>query len=213
ERNPFGLKPAQVLPPVTNTPPPQKVDVKFTGIFSKGTRKEALLVIPRPPGKSDKSPQYLTLRENETQGDIQVLEMDDKENTVKIVNAGVTAVLTFKENGYTTPTAAAMPGNPLMPRGVPGVLPTPGGLSAPGIVPALTTPGAGIKTAGVNPTGITANSALASRYGLQNTAPPGNTTIGPVRTIPTRTLRTPVEPQGQTTAASSDPVVQQIIRD
>jgi len=219
ERNAFGLKPPQVLPPVTNTPPAQKVDVKFTGITSDKSGKKAWLVVPPPPNNRTQNPQYLSMREGETQGDIQVLEIDDKENTVKIVNAGTTSVLTFKENGFTTATAAAMPGNPLMPQGapgalpMPGVLPTAGGLSAPGIVPALTTPAPGIKTAGVTPTGITANSALASRYGLQNTAPPGNTTIGPVRTIPIRTPRTPVEPQAQTTASSPDPVVQQIIRD
>src|SRR5207247_10776443 len=95
------------------------------------------------------------MRKHETQGDIQVLEIDDKENTVKIVNAGIPAVLTFKENGYPTPTMAAMPGNPLMmPHGVPGVLPTPGGLPVPGIVPAPMIPAPGIRTTGVTPTGI-----------------------------------------------------------
>src|SRR5205814_267870 len=128
----------------------------------------------------------------------------------KIVNAGIPAVLTFKENGYPTPAMAAMPGNPLIPHGVPGVLPTPGALPAPGIVPAPTTPAPGIRTTtGVAPTGIPVNDALAARYGLQNTAPG----ITPVRTIPTRPLRTTVDPQAQATATSADPVVQQIIRD
>ena len=207
ERNPFGLNPPKAVLPPTNAPPPVKVDVKFSGIYSKGTRKEAFLVIPPTPGKLDKSPQYLTMRENETQGDIQVLEIDDKENTVKIVNAGTPVVLTFKENGFTTPTAAAMPGNPLMPRGVPGgVLPTPG------IVPALTTPAPGIRTAGVTPTGMPVNEALAARYGLQNTAPGNTTTVTPVRTIPIRNVRTPaLAPQAQAQEAPVDPVVQRII--
>src|SRR5207247_5404642 len=125
-----------VLPP-TNTPPPVKSDVKFTGItVDKVGGKKAWLVVPPPPNSRTQNPQYLSMRENETQGDIQVLEIDDKENTVKIVNAGTPVVLTFKENGFTTPTAAAMPGNPLMPRGVPGALPIPGGLPMPAIVPA-----------------------------------------------------------------------------
>src|SRR5206468_9401370 len=142
----FGLSPPKTNAPVVNTPPPVKLDIKFTGITSDSSGKKAWLAIPPPPNNRTANPQfqYLTMREQETQGDIQVLEIDDKENTVKIVNAGTTSVLTFKENGFTTPTAAAMPGNPLMPQGLPGVLPTPGGLSAPGIVPALTTPGAGI---------------------------------------------------------------------
>jgi hypothetical protein len=212
ERNAFGLSPPKVAPPVTNAPPQQKSDVKFTGITVDRSGKKAWLVVPPPPNNRTQNPQFLSMRENETQGDIQVLDIDDKENTVKILNAGTTSVLTFKDNGYTAPTMAAMPGNPLMPHGVPGALPTPAGmppgvLPAPGIVPAPTTPG--IKSAGVMPTGISANDALAARYGLQN-AQSGNT---PVRTIPTRTLRTPVEPQAQSQAVPADPAVQHIMRE
>src|SRR5437867_6793929 len=200
-RNAFGLR--TYLPPVQQptNPPAQKVDVKVTGITSDRSGKKASLVVPPPPNNRTQNPQYLSLREQETQGDIQVLEIDDKENTVKIVNAGTTSVLTFKENGYTAPTASAMPGNPLTPRGVPGVYPTPGGLPAPGIVPAPMTPAPGIKTAGMTPTGIPVNDALAARYGLQNTAPG----IAPVRTIPTRTLRTTAEPQAQAAESPVDP--------
>jgi hypothetical protein len=216
ERNPFGLNPPKPVPIVTNTPPVQKSDVKFTGITVDRFGKKAWLVVPPPPNNRTQNPQYLSMREQETQGDIQVLEIDDKENTVKIVNAGTPVVLTFKENGYATPTAAAMPGNPLAPHNIPGALPTPGvlptpGLPMPGIMPAPTTPG--VKTAGVTPTGNPANDALAARYGLQNAASGVAPTIAPVRTIPTRTLRTPVEPQAQTTAAPADPVVQHILRE
>lgn len=219
ERNAFGLNPPKVAPPVTNAPPAQKSDVKFTGItVDRWSGKKAWLVVPPPPNNRTQNTQYLSMREQETQGDIQVLEIDDKENTVKIVNAGTTSVLNFNENGITTPIAAAMPGSPLVPHGAPGALPTPGvlptpGLPTPGIVPALTTPGAGIKTAGVTPTGIPANDAMAARYGLQNAAPGNTTTIAPVRTIPTRTLRTTVEPQAQSTGANADPVVQHIMRE
>jgi len=212
ERNPFGLSPPKVTLPPTNTPPPVKVDIKFTGItVDKAGGKKAWLVVPPSPNNRTQNPQYLSMREKETQGDIQVLEIDDKENTVKILNAGIPAVLTFKDNGYATPTMAAMPGSPLMPHGVPGALPTPGVLPPPGIVPAATMPG--IKTAGVTPTGNPAADALAARYGLQTT-PVGNTPGStPVRTIPTRTLRTAVEPQAQSTAAPADPMVQHIMRE
>ena len=206
ERNAFGLKPPPPTLPVTNTQPAQKVDVKFTGITSDRSGKKAWLVVPPPPNNRTQNPQYLSMREQETQGDIQVLEIDDKENTVKIVNAGIPAVLTFKDNGYATPTMAAMPGNPLMPHGVPGMLPTPGGLPTPGIVPAPMTPAPGMKTTGVTPTGIPVNDAMAARYGLQNTAPG----ITPVRTIPTRTLRTTAEPQAQAAQAPVDPAVQRL---
>jgi len=212
ERNAFGLSPPKTNAPVTNTPPPVKLDIKFTGITSDSSGKKAWLAIPPSPNNRTANPQYqyLTMREQETQGDIQVLEIDDKENTVKIVNAGITAVLTFKDNGFTTPTAAAMPGNPLMPRGLPGQLPTPGvlpnpGLPTPGIVP-------GMKAAGVTPTGNPANDALAARYGLQNTTPGNTTTVAPVRNIPIRNLRTqPPTPQAQTQDALVDPVVQRLL--
>jgi hypothetical protein len=214
ERNPFGLSPPKAILPPTNTPPVQKSDVKFTGITVDGSGKKAWLVVPPPPNNRTANPQYLSMREQETQGDIQVLEIDDKENTVKIVNAGSTSVLTFKENGYTTPTAAAMPGNPLLPRGVPGQLPVPGtlpgSLPAPGIVPAPNTGAPGIKTAGVTPNGIPANDALAARYGLQNTTPGNATAVTPVRTIPTRNVRTtPLAPQAQ--EGTVDPVVQRVL--
>ena len=214
ERNPFGLKPPQVIVQPTNTPPPVKMDVKFTGITIDRMGKKAWLVVPPPPNNRTQNPQYLSMREQETQGDIQVLEIDDKENTVKIVNAGTPAVLTFKDNGYATPTMAAMPGNPHGVPGalpMPGVLPPPGGLPAPGIVPAPMTPAPGMKTAGVTPTGIPANDALAARYGLQNTSS-GNTTVTPVRTIPTRNLRTVPAVQGQVQETPTvDPVVQRLM--
>ena len=193
ERNAFGLRPPP--PPVQQltNPPAQKLDVKFTGITSDSSGKKAWLVVPPPPNNRTQNPLYLSMREHETQGDIQVLEIDDKENTVKIVNAGIPAVLSFKENGYPTPAMAALPANPLMP--------------APGIVPAPMTPAPGIKTAGMTPTGIPVNDALAARYGLQNTAPG----IAPVRTIPTRTLRTTAEPQAQAAESPVDPAVQRIL--
>jgi len=212
ERNPFGLSPPRTNAPPTNAPPVQKSDVKFTGITVDRSGKKAWLVVPPPPNNRTQNPQYLSLREQETQGDIQVLEIDDKENTVKIVNAGTPVVLTFKDNGFATPIAAAMPGSPLVPHGVPGALPTPGVLPNPGMQPPGIVPAPPIRTAGANPTGIPANDAMAARYGLPNTAP-GNTTIAPVRTIPTRTLRTTVEPQAQAVGANADPVVQHIIRE
>ena len=204
ERNAFGLNPPR---PVVQQPsnPPVKVDIKFTGItVDKAGGKKAWLVVPPPPNNRTQNPQYLSMREQETQGDIQVLEIDDKENTVKVLNAGIPAVLTFKENGYATPTMAAMPGTALMPHGIPGVVP---GLAVPGIVPAPMTPAPGMKSAGVMPTGIPANDALAARYGLQNTA----SGTAPVRTIPTRPIRTAVDPQAQAVPAPVDPVVQRIM--
>ena len=55
ERNPFGLSPPKVVLPPTNTPPPVKSDVKFTGItVDKVGGKKAWLVVPPPPKRQQR---------------------------------------------------------------------------------------------------------------------------------------------------------------
>ena len=203
DRNPFGLKPP---PPQALIGPPtnamQAANVKLTGITSDSTGKKVWLMIPGQPGKNA---QYFSIPEHEKQGDIEVVEINDKENSVKILNAGAQAELNFKDNGLPTPTAPAVQGIPLNPQGVPGMVPTPGLIPAPGVLP---TP---IKTAGAipNPTGAAGTEAMANRYGLQPTA----TTATPgFRTIPARNVRTPnVAPQSQGESAPADPVVQRVL--
>ena len=185
-RNPFGLK--DPPPVVTNLPtnPVAPVNVKFTGITSDKTGKKAWFMIPGQPGGKNPNPQYLSIPEHEKQGDIEVLEINEKESTVKILNAGSLVELNVKDNGLPTPAALPVPGVPLNSYGVPGALPTPGLVPAPGISPSA------IKTAGLTPSG---GDALAARYGA--------------RTIPTRNLRTaPIE---QPVQAPVDPVVQRIM--
>ena len=192
DRNPFGLKPAPIgdpIKPPTNTVPP---NVKLTGITSDSTGRKAWLMIPAAPGKN---PQYFSISEHEKQGEIEVVEIDEKENSVKILNAGAALELNFKDNGLPTPVAPV----------VPGVSPHPGAMPVPGIVPAPGLPPPAIKTAGTTPTVSGATDALAARYGLQ----PG--AVNPVRTIPARNVRTQlIEPQAQTTAPI-DPAIQQIM--
>ena len=195
ERNAFGLRP---MPTITAGPPTNKLDqlsVKFTGITSdKKSGKKAWLMIAAPPNKNT-NPQYLSIPEHEKQGDIEVVEINEKENTVKILLAGAPMELNFKDNGLPTPAA------PL----VPGIGYTPHGLPAPGIVPI---PGAPpiLKTAGVSPTGAATAEALAVRAGLQPTTP--NTP----RVIPQRSVRTtPLEQQGQRMETPIDPRVQRLL--
>ncbi len=88
ERNAFGLRP---MPTITALPPTNKLDqlsVKLSGITSdKKSGKKAWLIIPAPPNKNT-NPQYLSIPEHEKQGDIEVVEINEKENTVKILLAG-----------------------------------------------------------------------------------------------------------------------------
>ena len=115
---------------------------------------------------------------------------------MKILLAGASVDLNFKDNGLPTPVAPV----------VPGVPPHPGVVTIPGIVPAPGTPPPAIRSAGATPSGTGATDALAARYGLQQ---PG--TVNPVRTIPARNVRTQmIEPQAQT-PVPIDPAIQQIM--
>ncbi|PYL01098.1 MAG: hypothetical protein DME18_09425 [Verrucomicrobia bacterium] len=201
DRNPFGLKPPPLITNIIPTNPVIPVNLKLTGITSDRIGRKAWLMIPGQPGKNP-NPQYLSIPEHEKQGDIEVLEINEKENTVKILNAGAPAELNFKDNGLPTPSALAVPGGPLTPHGMPGPLP------APGVVPAPGTPMPALKTAGAFPTGAAAPDAMAARYGLQPTTP-ANTGL---RTIPARNVRTTaIEPQVQGTEAPVDPAVQRVL--
>jgi hypothetical protein len=199
DRNPFGLKPAPALP-VGPTNPVEQVNVKLTGFTSDSPGSwKAWLMIPARPG-GNPNPQYLSLAEHEKQGDIEVVEINEKESTVKILNGGTQVELNIKDHGLPTPPSA-----PLLPAGPPHPLPGVG--PTPGIVPATGTPG--FKTAGATPGTPGYDANMAARYGMQ----PSTATANPaVRTIPTRNVRTsPMVPQAQNTAAPIDPAVQRIM--
>ena len=107
ENNPFRLKdpPRVTKEPATNV---VNLDVRFTGITSIGRTKRAWLVIPPGPGRSQ--PKYLNnLSEGDGDGVLQIVEINEKEETVKILNAGVTVVLNFHEHGLPAPAAAVVP--------------------------------------------------------------------------------------------------------
>jgi len=184
-RNPFGLKDPPPPPsPDSTSAAPVKVDVKFTGITAHSDGKKAWLQIPAQPGKST-VPRNLCLAEGEKDGDLQVLEIDEKETTVKILNAGVPVVLNFRENGLAAPTALAIPG--------PSSGPVPGMKTAPGNPAAA--PGAAY---------LPPAAAGAQPHAAAGTNPGS-------RTIPSRNLRTtPVDAATSTTPPAVDPAVQYI---
>lgn len=104
ENNPFRLKDP---PPLTKEPATNVVnlDVKITGITSAGRTKRAWLVIPTGPGRSQ--PKYLNnLSEGDGDGVLRIVEINEKEETVKILNAGITVVLNFHEHGLPAPAAS-----------------------------------------------------------------------------------------------------------
>jgi hypothetical protein len=129
ERNVFGLKPPPPPPdPEANKPPLPKITL--TGIITVGGAKRVLLKTPPPqpkPGEPPKTEQGFILAVGEREGEIEVLEIDEKAGSVKVNYGGTVADLTFEKDGVKGPAT-----------------PAPGALPAPGVPPPMRTlpPGA-----------------------------------------------------------------------
>jgi hypothetical protein len=99
ERNLFGLKPppAPPSPDELKAPPP---DIKLTGITTILGNKRALLKTQTParPPQPAKEESYI-LTEGQSEGDIEVIAIDDKAGVVKVNNHGKVQVLDFASNG------------------------------------------------------------------------------------------------------------------
>jgi hypothetical protein len=160
DRNVFGLKPPP--PPATNTAVIKKVDppkVEIAGITTILGKKHALLNVEmpaKPPNPAKR--QSFILAEGEREGEIEVLEINEKTGSVKVMDFGTEMALTMDKN------AAKLPNTPMTP--VPGA-PPPAAISytppqPPAANPALTParsiptrtlrlPGAGTGNPGATP--------------------------------------------------------------
>jgi len=130
-RNVFALKDAPQAQ-TNEPPPPPPSNLKLSGITDILGRKLALLVLndaPRP-GQPVSQPQYPILAEGETQGQIKVLEIDQKAGTVKLVNAGVSQLLDIVKDGVKPPSGPAPGATP-----VAGALPVLPGQPPPNVIP------------------------------------------------------------------------------
>jgi hypothetical protein len=131
-RNVFSLK-APPPPVDPNEPPkPQALKITLNGIITLGT-KRALMKTPPPagapkPGDPPKTEQSYILAEGERQGDIEVLEINEKLGSVKVNNAGTIATLTFEKDGPKGSPAGAAPPPP-------GGVPPPTGMPQPAMAP------------------------------------------------------------------------------
>jgi len=129
DRNAFGLKPPPPPPdPEAAKPPPVKITL--TGITTILGNKRALMETPPPaakPGEQPKGKQSYILTIGQREGDIEVLDIDEKVGSVKVNNAGSIVTLTFEKDGAKLPATVA----PTAP-GVPG-MPVPGGIPAPAV--------------------------------------------------------------------------------
>src|SRR5262245_7432532 len=131
DRNVFGLKPP---PPISDTktqpvkdPPP----ITLTGMTTILSTKRVLLNV-QSPGKPVQS---FILAEGQREGDIEVLEIDERAGSTKINYAGTTVPLNFEKNGPKLTASAGptvAPGVSTMAAGTPANANTaaPGGLKS-----------------------------------------------------------------------------------
>jgi hypothetical protein len=134
DRNVFGLRPPPPPPDVT-PPKPPAVKITLTGITTILGNKRALMKAPVTGAKpGTPAEQSYILAEGQRDGDIEVLQIDEKKGEVKINNAGAIVTLDWENNGIKGspgPAPGAPPGipqppvNPFAP-GAPGMqtLPT-----------------------------------------------------------------------------------------
>ncbi len=127
-RNAFDLK-TPVPPPPAPEPPPQTT-IKMTGITTILSNKRLLVVVT----EQGKQPEPLMLREGETRGAVEVLNIDEVAGTARVKNAGRELTLDFKNYGDKPPTGPAAPSGPGP--SVAGVGPIPGMPAPPGTVTA-----------------------------------------------------------------------------
>lgn len=172
-RNAFGLKPpTPETKPEPPAPPPSKI--KLQGIATLFGRKQVLFktqVPARPPEYPAARDLALVLSEGQRDGDIEVLEINQADGTVKFNNNGRVELLTMKDDAD-KPTPGAVP--PVAGVGASPATPP----SLPGLPPS--TPPAGRMTLpGVNP----GASTVVTPFGASESSRPNPA-------IPQRTLRT-----------------------
>ncbi len=126
ERNVFALKPP---PPPASTepekaPPP---NIMLTGITTIFGNKRAIMRTPPVAGKPGEAPreQSFFLAEGQQEGEMEVLQIDEKLGTVKVKYGGTPVTLSFDKNAPKMAGAAApgapgtMPGVPMPAGGLP----------------------------------------------------------------------------------------------
>ena len=163
ERNSFGLKPPINPADLVKPPPPLVADIKLQGITTILGRKQVLMKvrIPAKPPEPARD-QSVVLSEGQREGEVEVLEINPADGTVKINNAGTILPLNMKDNGEKPTPGAAMPTSPAI-HGAPGL---------PGVPP----PAASAVPTAALPAAVPGSPAVES--------------FGGNKTIPTRAMRT-----------------------
>jgi len=120
ERNAFRLKPPPVVP--DQSPPPSIPKLILTGITTVLGSKLALMKAV-PPGSGPGQPakeESLMLTEGQRQGNVEVLNIDEKAGSVRVNYTGSILTLTFEKDGAKLPNTSppgATPAGLLLPNG------------------------------------------------------------------------------------------------
>ena len=171
DRNVFGLKP----PPPPPSPEEKKVDlppITLTGITTILGNKRALMNLQRP----GKPVQSFILSEGQRDGDIEVLEIDEKAGSVKISQSGTIVPLSFEKNGAKLPAAPPVPPNPLAANAQPTSVPYVPAAGAPPGLKSIPTRTLRLPTPGTppGPGGLPPGGANLPGYGTSPGQPPPN---------------------------------------
>jgi hypothetical protein len=135
DRNVFGLRPPP--PPPSNEPiKPPPPAVSLTGISTILGRKLAFMSVQLPPKPGEPAkpgPQFLTLGVGEREGEIEVIDIDEKGGIVKLNDYGVITNVPFAKLPNT-------PSAPVNTAAIPGI-PHPTVAGPGGVLPQRTIPG------------------------------------------------------------------------
>ncbi len=124
DRNVFGLKP----PPPPAKPEEKKVDapkITLTGITTILGNKRVLMNVAMPPKPPEPAKQQsLILAEGQREGEIEVMEIDEKAGSVKVNDYGTILTLNLDKDGAKLPAAVPAAPPPAAPPAV-GYTPPP----------------------------------------------------------------------------------------
>jgi hypothetical protein len=183
ERNVFGLRPPPALAGPTN-PPVQLPKIILTGITTILGNKRALMKVQPPGMKPNETAKELSLilTEGQREGEIEVLQIDEKIGSVRVNNSGAVMTLTFEKDGV------KLPATPVVPPGLPGVpSPLPVTAGAPPNPYALPANGGLRRSSARNPRVSGAAANVNSGFSAPTAAPVGG--------VPTPTGLAPVSAQ------------------
>jgi hypothetical protein len=126
DRNVFSLKPPPPPADAAEVNKPAVVKITLTGVTTILGNKRVLMKTAPPPGKPGQGPaseQSYILTEGQREGDIEVIEIDEKIGSVKVNNGGTIQTLTFEKDGAKLPVTAPPPAAG---HGIPGAPAIPG---------------------------------------------------------------------------------------